>query len=325
MSCAGVVGRGKRTRSSESALSLPPPQVQEDAPAGCSASTMDMELREIRWRLDAVSCGTLKNLRKEVPHLVETLRRITGWLVWGEYHDSSLFDLFCEHSLLAGFVAVLRVHRSPKSVKLQVLQTLSILIQNAQRTTSLIYLLSGGLLNTFFDYPPSLHDEEALAYFITLLKGLVLRLDDELALLCLVKFDASSASRGQEASGNLYRMPIFERSVSFIGHTDPMVHTAARTAVLCILRLEQPILRAATEEASLRLLVPYLAQLAPKNGQGYALSGVASAHGEDLLGFVGDVFRLAIPAINTALECRGFCADASGCVVFSVPVDVQAA
>jgi len=237
--------------------------------------------------------------------------------VWGEKNDSSLFAFFCEHCILAGFVTALRVHGCPKVVKLQVLQSLSILIQNAQRTTSLIYLLSGGLLNTFFDCPPELEDEEVLAYFITLLKGLVMRLDEELSLLCLVKLDASFAGADQHSSEfahALWRMPVFERSVYLIGHNDTMVKTAARTAVLYVLRLNQPLVRTAAEEASLRLMVPCLANLASANSSGTS-SDDSDALAEDLMGFVSDICRLNISTINSALESCGFAIDSSGSAI----------
>merc|ERR1712154_506855 len=73
------------------------------------------------------------------------------------------------------------------------LQSLSILMQNVRRETSMIYLLSGGLLNTFFDDPPKLDDEELNAYFVTLLKGLALRLTADNAQLCLVDIGRPSS------------------------------------------------------------------------------------------------------------------------------------
>jgi len=280
-------------------------------PSGCSATALDKDLRGIRWRLDVVSGGTLKNGQKEVPLLVEVLRRTTEWLVWGDLHDGSLFDLFCEHSILAGFLTVLRVRRSPRAVKMQVLQTLSILVKNIQRATSVIYLLSGGLLNAFFECPPDLEDEEVLAYFITILKGVVLRLDEELAVLCLFAYPSGDGYGERPYSK---QMPIFERSVHLIGHKDPMVHTAARTAVLCILRLNQPLVRAVAEEASLRLLVPCIVDIAesPRRATLYD-------EGEDhLLAFVCDIFKLDVPLINAALEDQGFSMDSSGCIIHSI-------
>lgn len=328
--CCTTARRGKR-RSFEAGMPTVQVAPQAKPPPGCSAASLDMALGGIRRRLDAVSHGTLRNPKAEVPRLVESVRRTTEWLMWGERHDPSLFDLFCEHSILSGFVTVLRVRASPKTVKLQVLQSLSILVQNVSRATSLIYLLSGGLLNTFFDYPPDLDDEEMLAYFVTLLKGLVLRLDEDLALLCLVSREATSedndevvlagdasSTKTEEAAQCLpiqKRMPIFERSVHLIGHIDPMVDAAASTAVLCILRLKQPAVRAAGVEASLRLLAPRLAD--------FGAARVSDAAGENsdcmesLVGFVADIYRLDLPEIRAALEFRGFIMDSSGVVVLN--------
>jgi hypothetical protein len=72
--------------------------------------------------------------------LVESMQQATEALVWGERHDASLFDLFCEHRMLAAFVTALRAV-IPVQVKVQILQTLSILVQNARRTTSFFFLI----------------------------------------------------------------------------------------------------------------------------------------------------------------------------------------
>merc|ERR1712190_482210 len=98
-------------------------------------------------------------------------------------------------TMLAAFVTALHACECPTIVKIQVLQSLSILVQNVRQDTSMIYLLSGGLLNTFFDEPPKLDDEEMLAYFVSLLKGLALRLTPDNAQLCLVDVQPSASER----------------------------------------------------------------------------------------------------------------------------------
>lgn len=72
---------------------------------------------------------------RKADRLVEAIRQSTEALVWGERHDAALFDLFCEHHMLAAFVIALRTV-IPCQVKVQILQTISILVQNARRTTS---------------------------------------------------------------------------------------------------------------------------------------------------------------------------------------------
>ncbi|CAJ1459888.1 unnamed protein product [Effrenium voratum] len=288
-------------------------------PPGCTEAALSASLQSIRHRLDAVAFGYRK---VDTAQLVEEIRKATACLVWSETHDSSLFNLFCEHTMLAGFVAALRA-ASPVPVKLQILQTLSILVQNAQRDTSFIYLLSQGLLNDFFDDPPANMDEEALAYFITLLKGIAFRLDGQLALLCLQRnprrgcgyegatpstSSASPTATPSPSEGPSLRMPIFERSVRLIGHPDPMVQTSARSAALRLLSFEGPV-KGAVEPAAAGLLAPAVAEVACQlhfRDQKAALA--------QLLDFAGDLFNVGIPSLHAALEQEGFSATADAAV-----------
>ena len=111
--------------------------------------------------------------------VVETVRQITEALIWGEQNDTNFFDFFCEKSILADFIRVLGLSKTPKKVKVQLLQSLSILVQNLRRQTSVYYLLSNNYVNKLIAMPLDFNDEEILAYYITLLKSLAMRLDDE--------------------------------------------------------------------------------------------------------------------------------------------------
>lgn len=287
----------------------------QPAAFGCSERTLNKALGGIRLKLDAVSFGKKKKTDAEIPKLVESIRQMTEWLMWGETYDASLFDLFCEHEMLGCLLASLRATQSPYAVKLQVLQSLSIIVQNVQRETSIIFLLSGGLLNAFFADPPILDDEEMMAYFVTLLKGVVLRLHPENAQLCLTH------CKGDLGTGAVWlRMPVFERSIALLYHKDAMVQTAARTAILSIARLESPLVQTAIEGSTISLLAPSLAQVALGVSQ-HTESSAGGLHDainymEELLGFVADLFALSFPTVTHALESEGFAMDEHGRTVF---------
>eukprot|EP00913_Durusdinium_trenchii_P030051 g28161.t1 len=71
--------------------------------------------------------------------LIETVRQITEVLIWGEQtNNSQFFDFFCEKSIFSDLVHVLGLKKASKKVKLQLLQTLSMLVQNIRRQTSCI-------------------------------------------------------------------------------------------------------------------------------------------------------------------------------------------
>lgn len=230
------------------------------APPGCSEAELTRRLAKIGRRLAARRAGGERSgqVHEEADaRLVEQIRQATEALVWGERHDGTLFDLFCEHQLLGGFVATLQAPGTSSAVKVQLLQSMAILLQNARQTTSTFYLLSGGRLNALFDHPPDLGDEEVLAYFVTLLKNLALNLSSDSARLLLASAGEEPGGGGRPSLARL-RLPIFERSLALSDHWEAMVRTAARAAVLNILRLEDEDVRDASVSAFCRLFAPGL-------------------------------------------------------------------
>eukprot|EP00438_Fugacium_kawagutii_P018211 Skav230733 [mRNA] locus=scaffold401:583434:599031:- [translate_table: standard] len=130
---------------------------------------------------------------------VEVIREMTEALLWGEQNDENdqFFDFFCENCILADFVQILG-RNVPKNVKVQLLQSLSMLIQNIRRQTSLYYLFSNNYVNqlilTEFDWGrcwvPNCYEEidegpiqapegVSVGYYISFLKSLALRLNPE--------------------------------------------------------------------------------------------------------------------------------------------------
>jgi len=151
--------------------------------------------------------------------------------------------------MLEAFVVAVRTEACPETVKAQVLQSLSILAPELQRGASIGYLLS--VLNPFFEDPPKMEGDEIPAYFVSLLKGLVLRLDDENVHNCII------AANGNDVAPA--RMPVLECAATLASHGESMVRSAARTAVLMILQLACPGVQDAAEHVMEHILAPRLA------------------------------------------------------------------
>ncbi|KAF4715894.1 Protein CL16A [Perkinsus olseni] len=117
--------------------------------------------------------------------LVEDLREISEILLWGEQNDhQELFDYFCEKEMLGNFVKVISMPSIAVAVKIQLLQTMSLLTQNLRTRTSLIYVFSNDHINNLISAPCDWSaDEELLSYYVTFVKGLALRLDPEMLTL----------------------------------------------------------------------------------------------------------------------------------------------
>lgn len=79
--------------------------------------------------------------------LVEVLRSIAELMIWGDQHNPAFFDYFAEKNILANFVRILS-QKCDNKVKVQVIQTLSILVQNLANEVSIFYLLSNNYIKS---------------------------------------------------------------------------------------------------------------------------------------------------------------------------------
>ncbi|CAE8680689.1 unnamed protein product [Polarella glacialis] len=176
----------------------------------------------------------LQNIKEDEQNrdqVVEVIRQITEAVLWGEQtgHDNSFFDFFCEKSILADFVRVLGRPNVPRTVKVQLLQTLSMLIQNIRRDTSLYYLFSSNHINQLISTQFDWNDEEILSYYISFLKSLALRLNKE-----TIKFFFNEHTR---------QFPLYTEAVRFFRHHDQMVRTTVRTLTLQVYSVDDPAMR----------------------------------------------------------------------------------
>ncbi|CAJ1329211.1 unnamed protein product [Effrenium voratum] len=122
-------------------------------------------------------------------------------LAWGERNDPYLFKLFCERKVLSYFVGALLTSRTAPSVRLQLLVPRSDF--TARREASFCCLLSDSEWNELLtgQHMPELPNEECLArsqhparysYFVALVKGLALRVDNGLRSRSLALGEARS-------------------------------------------------------------------------------------------------------------------------------------
>ncbi|CAE7252624.1 CLEC16A [Symbiodinium sp. CCMP2592] len=237
--------------------------------------------------------------------LIETVRQITEALIWGEQaNHSQFFDFFCEKSIFSDLVHVLGLKKASKKVKLQLLQTLSMLIQNIHRQTSVYYILSNNHVNKLMSTNMDFDDEEVLAYYITLMKSLAMRLDNESIKFFFIQHPEPS-------------FPLYIEATKFFSHRDHMVRATVRTITLQVYKIEdQPMRRFVLRHAA----ESYFSQLA------YHLqdlwlrldAAAAKATGEDNLSqvqrenelqqdlqiYLSDVFELGIEELNEVLADR---------------------
>mmetsp|Transcript_61068 Transcript_61068/g.137871 ORF Transcript_61068/g.137871 Transcript_61068/m.137871 type:complete len:1000 (-) Transcript_61068:101-3100(-) len=241
--------------------------------------------------------------------MVEVIRQITEALIWGEQNDPdrTFFDFFCEKKILAYFVMLLQPARDlPKTVQVQLLQTLSMLVQNIHRDTSLYYLFSNNYVNQLISTQLECSDEEILGYYISFLKSLALRLNNE-----TIKFFFLNERLGA--------FPLYVEGVRFFAHNDNMVRTAVRTLTLQVYSIEDRAMRRFVLEMSSQTyfihIACYLRELwyqldaaaaAAANGQESAVDRLKDVNEQlqDLLMYISDVLEREVPGLGEALAER---------------------
>ena len=133
-------------------------------------------LSQLYTQLSKVTVVTERN--KDM--VVESLRTIAELIIWGDKHDPSFFEFFLEKNVLATFWRLLAQPSSSVQVQMQLLQALSILIQNIEAGPSVFYILSNNHINELITHPFDFdRHEELLAHYVSLLKAIALRLDEQ--------------------------------------------------------------------------------------------------------------------------------------------------
>ncbi len=182
--------------------------------------------------------------------VIEDLRSLSEVVVYGEQNDEvkggALFDYFCEKNMLSLLVDIARgegegagVARSI-AVKAQVVQTVSILVQNVRNETSLYYLLSNNYINVLVSIPLSKFTnaalDELMPVYISFLKTLALRLSSSPTLFQFFV----DAETGQT-------FPLFTAAInaasSDFAKTDRMVRSTALNIVVNVCKIQHDAIR----------------------------------------------------------------------------------
>uniref|UniRef100_A0A669F6V4 C-type lectin domain containing 16A n=1 Tax=Oreochromis niloticus TaxID=8128 RepID=A0A669F6V4_ORENI len=135
--------------------------------------------------------------------LVETIRSITEILIWGDQNDSSVFDFFLEKNMFAFFLNILR-QKSGRYVCYYIFST----------------FVFFSLPFFFFDFS----DEEIMAYYISFLKTLSLKLNNH-----TVHFFYNEHTND---------FALYTEAIKFFNHPESMVRIAVRTITLNVYKGE---------------------------------------------------------------------------------------
>ncbi|KAK3871250.1 hypothetical protein Pcinc_023591 [Petrolisthes cinctipes] len=231
--------------------------------------------------------------------LVETLRSIAEILIWGDQNDSSVFDFFLEKNMLSFFLRIMK-QKCGSYVCVQLLQTLNILFENIRNETSLYYLLSNNHVNSIIVHKFDFSDEEVMAYYISFLKTLSLKLN-----VHTIHFFYNEHTND---------FPLYTEAIKFFNHPESMVRIAVRTLTLNVYRVnDQSMLQFIRD----RTAAPYFSNLVWFIGNHILelencvrsdvdhssrgrLADLVAEH-LDHLHYLNDILRLNITTLNAVL------------------------
>ncbi|XP_059620976.1 protein CLEC16A homolog [Phlebotomus argentipes] len=233
--------------------------------------------------------------------LVETLRSIAEILIWGDQHDSSVFDFFLEKNMLSYFIHIMRQKNGgPGFVCVQLLQTLNILFENIRNETSLYYLLSNNQVNSIIVHKFDFSDEDVMGYYILFLKTLSLKLNKH-----TIHFFYNEHTND---------FPLYTEAIKFFNHPESMVRIAVRTISLNVYRVQNTNMLQFIRD---RTAAPYFSNLVwfignhileldacVRNDTDHQsqsrLSNLVAEH-LDHLHYINDIFCLEIDDLNAVL------------------------
>ncbi|KAL9153751.1 hypothetical protein ABFS82_10G069100 [Erythranthe guttata] len=176
-------------------------------------------LDELRFLVDQLmKVQTVNEVTKDF--VIEALRSIAELITYGDQHDASYFEFFMEKQVMSEFVRILSISRT-LVVSVQLLQTMSIMIQNLKSEQSIYYMFSNEHVNYLINYSFDFRNEELLSYYISFLRAISGKLNkDTISLLLKTQND------------EVISFPLYVEAIQFAFHEESMIRTAVRALTL---------------------------------------------------------------------------------------------
>ncbi|KAL4564337.1 hypothetical protein LXL04_028397 [Taraxacum kok-saghyz] len=178
-------------------------------------------LDELRYLTDQLmKIQVVNEVNKDF--VIEALRSIAELITYGDQHDANFFEFFMEKQIMGEFVRILKISKNV-IVSVQLLQTMSIMIQNLKSDHSIYYLFSNEHINALITYSFDFRNEELLSYYISFLRAISGKLNKNTISL-LVKTQ----------NEDVVAFPLYVEAIRFAFHEEGMIRTAVRALTLNI-------------------------------------------------------------------------------------------
>ncbi|KAJ6673150.1 PROTEIN TRANSPARENT TESTA 9 [Salix viminalis] len=176
-------------------------------------------LDELRYFIDQLQkVQIVNNVNKDF--VIEALRSISELITYGDQHDSNYFEFFMERQVMGEFVRILKVSRTV-SISRQLLQTMSIMIQNLKSEHAIYYMFSNEHINFLITYAFDFRNEELLSYYISFLRAISAKLDKNTISLFV-----------KTQNEEVVSFPLYVEAIRFAFHEENMIRTAVRALTL---------------------------------------------------------------------------------------------
>lgn len=166
--------------------------------------------------------------QKRLSAVAACLRQLTKALVWSDKHSEERFEQIMERDTMNTLERLATNAATPPMIKLQVLQCVTMLMQNLTRVSSIYFLCSNNHINRMVALEFDQGDDDFVSHYVSFLKTLALRFNKDTVQFF---FDATNGA-----------FPLFEKAMRLFNSDDAMVRTAARQVVLTITQIEEKAL-----------------------------------------------------------------------------------
>ncbi|AFZ79652.1 hypothetical protein BEWA_025010 [Theileria equi strain WA] len=234
---------------------------------------------------------------------VDALKQVAELLIWGDVNNSEgIFEYFCEENLMEYMTGVLSKSTS-RAVRIQLVQTISMLIYNIQNKRTLYYLLSNNYINGLISVPEMYSGGDVSSWTVSLLKTLSGLLDaTTIKFFFLEKKDA---------------FPLLDQSAKFLSSSDGMKRAHVMTIILNILKVrDASVTRYIIKRSKILTQLPLFLRQCWCRLNRYVKRGSLHTMGkaeesilvecDDALCFLQEIMDLEIKKINKVLLVRLF-------------------
>ncbi|XP_952067.1 uncharacterized protein TA14350 [Theileria annulata] len=155
--------------------------------------------------------------------VVDALKQLAEYLIWEDRTDQDyIFEYFCEENIMDYLTGVL-CRSTSRTVRIQLIQTISMLIHNIGKKKTLYYMLSNNYLNELISVPEIYSGGDISSWTVSLLKTISSILDKS-----TIKFFFLQKNE---------TFPLLDKSLLFLSSHDSMKRAHFMTIILNIFKV----------------------------------------------------------------------------------------